>query len=61
MSRHLLRCRRGRHDWQKFETPEGEAGQKCVRCAEVIWPDRESETHGPRERDWKANVQSPLS
>jgi hypothetical protein len=47
---------RGRHDWQKLETPEGEACQKCARCGEVIWPDREPESHGPRKRDWKSNV-----
>lgn len=49
-------CSRARHDWRKFETPEGEAGQKCIRCGEVIWPDREPESHGPRDRDWKSFV-----
>ena len=51
-----VQCRRGRHDWQKFETPEGDAGQKCARCGEVIWPERESESHGPQDRDWKGHV-----
>jgi uncharacterized OB-fold protein len=51
-----LMCMRGRHDWQKFETPEGDAGQKCARCGEVSWPSRESDTHGPRDRDWKSQV-----
>jgi phage FluMu protein Com len=51
-----LRCMRGRHDWQKFETPEGDVGQKCPRCGEVNWPDRALESHGPRDRDWKSLV-----
>ena len=55
MARHL-QCIRGRHDWQKFETPEGDTGQRCARCGEVIWPDRESESRGPQDRDWKGHV-----
>jgi len=55
MTRHV-QCKRGRHDWQKFETPEGDAGQKCTRCGEVIWPDRERESHGPHDKDWKGFV-----
>jgi uncharacterized C2H2 Zn-finger protein len=49
-------CKRGRHDWQKVETPDGEAGQKCTRCGKVIWADRTSESHGPIDRDWKGFV-----
>jgi uncharacterized C2H2 Zn-finger protein len=49
-------CKRGRHDWQKFETPEGEKCQKCNRCGEVMWQERQSESHGPEDRDWKGYV-----
>jgi hypothetical protein len=51
-----VKCKRGRHDWQKFETPEGDRGQKCARCGEIIWPDRAAESHGPQDRDWKSHV-----
>jgi hypothetical protein len=55
MAKHL-KCMRGRHDWQKFETAEGDVGQKCARCGEVTWPHREPESHGPQDRDWKGHV-----
>jgi tRNA U38,U39,U40 pseudouridine synthase TruA len=55
MTKHL-QCLRGRHDWQKFETAEGEAGAKCARCGEVDWPEREPEGHGPVDKDWKGYV-----
>ena len=60
MSRHLLQCRRGRHDWQRFETPEGETGRKCARCGEVVWADQERENHGPRNRNSEPDMQMPL-
>jgi uncharacterized OB-fold protein len=55
MAKHL-KCMRGRHDWRKFETPGGDAGQKCARCGEIIWPDRQLESNGPKGRDWKSHV-----
>ena len=55
MAKHL-QCLRGRHDWQKFETAQGDVGQKCTRCGEVTWPERGSESHGPHDRDWKGHV-----
>jgi uncharacterized OB-fold protein len=55
MARHM-KCKRGRHVWQKFEAQGGEAGQRCARCGEVTWPDRPSESHGPRDLDWKTLV-----
>jgi hypothetical protein len=51
-----LRCMRGRHDWQRFEAPEGDVGRQCARCGELDWPDREPESHGPRDRDWRSLV-----
>ena len=56
MARHV-KCMRGEHDWQKFETPEGDAGQQCARCEKVVWSDGKAESHGPRDRDWKALVE----
>jgi uncharacterized OB-fold protein len=53
-----LQCKRGRHEWRKFETLEGDTGQKCARCGHVIWPDREPERHGPPDKDWKAYARS---
>lgn len=50
-----LRCMLTGHDWQQFKTPHG-GGQKCSRCGEVTWLDREPESHGPQDRDWKGHV-----
>lgn len=53
MARHSP-CRRGRHDWQEFETTEGAKGRRCDRCGEVIWLDRESESHRYQNKDRKS-------
>ena len=55
MAKHLL-CLLGRHRWQRLETTEAGAGQDCARCGEVMWLERPSESHGPRDRDWKSHV-----
>jgi hypothetical protein len=53
-----LQCKRGRHEWRTFKTLEGNTGQKCVRCEDVIWPNREPERQGPPDKDWEAYAES---
>ena len=36
------RCRMGRHDWHKFETPKGEKYAECSRCGKRDWHEDET-------------------
>ena len=42
------RCRIGRHNWHRFETPKGEKYAECSRCGNRDWHEDE-----PPQHEWR--------